>query len=299
MAKFGFDERRLFNISDEAFENLVSTPSDAASGQMLAYIKSDHLFIKKPTVSEVLIPENGTNLGTGASVFKQKNSSAILEFRKIKNLDGFIDITENADDITLAFDFTDVNDNLDHGLLQGLADDDHLQYLLLAGRSGGQVANGGTLASNNLTLRSTAHATKGSVKIDDLSKFEFNDTTYSQHTASSSASTAVDTTVFSVAVSELWGIEVEILGRRTDVGNEFGSVARYVLHSTVKRGAAGNASLIGSNFQNYKAEDGTGSGSMDSDIILSTNDVQIRVQGHGSGTETFNWKFRIKRMKLG
>jgi hypothetical protein len=36
------------------------------------------------------------------------------------------------------------------------------QYVLLAGRSGGQTITGGTAAGNNLTLSSTSHATKGS-----------------------------------------------------------------------------------------------------------------------------------------
>jgi hypothetical protein len=51
----------------------------------------------------------------------------------------------------------------DHGNLSGLSDDDHTIYLLLAGRSGGQVAIGGTDAGDNLTLQSTAHATKGKI----------------------------------------------------------------------------------------------------------------------------------------
>lgn len=51
----------------------------------------------------------------------------------------------------------------DHGALSGLSDDDHTQYLLLAGRAGGQSAQGGTAASENLTLESTAHGTKGYV----------------------------------------------------------------------------------------------------------------------------------------
>jgi hypothetical protein len=54
---------------------------------------------------------------------------------------------------------------IDHGTLTGLADDDHAQYALLAGRSSGQSLNGGTGASENLTLDSTAHATKGSILI--------------------------------------------------------------------------------------------------------------------------------------
>jgi hypothetical protein len=53
----------------------------------------------------------------------------------------------------------------DHGALTGLADDDHSQYALLAGRSGGQTLVGGTAAGNTLTLTSTSNATKGSVSI--------------------------------------------------------------------------------------------------------------------------------------
>ncbi|MHA2068073.1 MAG: hypothetical protein ACXABY_27245, partial [Candidatus Thorarchaeota archaeon] len=43
-----------------------------------------------------------------------------------------------------------------HGLLSGLGVDDHLQYALLAGRSGGQTLYGGTTTSDNLFLRSTS-----------------------------------------------------------------------------------------------------------------------------------------------
>lgn len=53
----------------------------------------------------------------------------------------------------------------DHGVLTGLADDDHTQYVLLAGRTGGQNLRGGNAAGNNLTLESTAHGTKGNVII--------------------------------------------------------------------------------------------------------------------------------------
>lgn len=53
----------------------------------------------------------------------------------------------------------------DHGELAGLSDDDHAQYLLLAGRAGGQTANGGMASGEDLKLISTAHATKGSVYI--------------------------------------------------------------------------------------------------------------------------------------
>src|SRR5216684_4907824 len=55
-----------------------------------------------------------------------------------------------------------------HSSLTGLTADDHTQYFLLAGRSGGQLAIGGTAASDPLTLQSTSHATRGTVKIVDI-----------------------------------------------------------------------------------------------------------------------------------
>ena len=59
---------------------------------------------------------------------------------------------------------------LDHGLAMtgaSLLDDDHTQYVLSAGRSGGQQIYGGTAASNSLALQSTSHATRGSVQSID------------------------------------------------------------------------------------------------------------------------------------
>jgi hypothetical protein len=51
----------------------------------------------------------------------------------------------------------------DHGNLSGLSDDDHLQYLLLAGRTSGQTAYGAVNAGGTLTLKSTSNATKGQI----------------------------------------------------------------------------------------------------------------------------------------
>lgn len=55
---------------------------------------------------------------------------------------------------------------VDHGTITGLLDDDHTQYAMLAGRATGQALSGGTGAGENLTLRSTAHATKGAIYVD-------------------------------------------------------------------------------------------------------------------------------------
>ena len=56
---------------------------------------------------------------------------------------------------------------IDHGTVTGLADDDHTQYALLLGRSGGQTLIGGTAASNNLVFESTSNGTKGKVLTKD------------------------------------------------------------------------------------------------------------------------------------
>lgn len=57
--------------------------------------------------------------------------------------------------------------NLDADKLDGL---DSTALAILAGQSGGQTLNGDTAASGNLTLSSTAHATKGEVRINDSLK---------------------------------------------------------------------------------------------------------------------------------
>ncbi len=57
---------------------------------------------------------------------------------------------------------------LDHGAaLTGLTDDDHTQYVLLAGRATGQDIIGGTASGDDLTLESTSNATKGHVQVKD------------------------------------------------------------------------------------------------------------------------------------
>jgi len=56
----------------------------------------------------------------------------------------------------------------DHGNLAGLSDDDHTQYGLLVGRSGGQTYVGGTDAGDDLTLQTTSNASKGSYIFSEL-----------------------------------------------------------------------------------------------------------------------------------
>lgn len=63
-----------------------------------------------------------------------------------------------------------------HSGLSGLTSgDDHTQYALLAGRSGGQTLIGGTASGNSLTLNSTSHGTKGTIRMGTSAYDEVND----------------------------------------------------------------------------------------------------------------------------
>ena len=63
-------------------------------------------------------------------------------------------------------------DSIEHDRHTGLTDDDHTQYALLAGRSGGQTLIGGTASGDDLTLKSTSHATKGTIFLGTLSAYD-------------------------------------------------------------------------------------------------------------------------------
>lgn len=65
----------------------------------------------------------------------------------------------------------------DHGTLAGLTDDDHTQYVLLAGRSGGQLVYGGTGATDELELRGSTNAAKGFIKTSSRILVEHSETT--------------------------------------------------------------------------------------------------------------------------
>lgn len=76
---------------------------------------------------------------------------------------GLLSISGDATTDTITF--TVNNASIDHGNLAGLADDDHAQYALLAGRSGGQTLNGGTAAADDLILASTNNASPSNTSL--------------------------------------------------------------------------------------------------------------------------------------
>lgn len=68
-----------------------------------------------------------------------------------------------------------LNGAWDHGTITGLGDDDHTQYLLLAGRAGGQSVIGGTASGNDLALSANtatfAHGNAGRIKLNERLAF--------------------------------------------------------------------------------------------------------------------------------
>jgi len=170
--------------------NLVSTgytqladivaPSNAADGQGRLYKKTGNtglFWLPDSTGPEVDLTSTGaggevntaSNVGTGDGWYKTK-VGVDLRFKSLVAGSTKLSVVNNIDDLTVDIDET----NIDHGLLVGLADDDHTQYALLVGRAGGQSLVGGTAASESLTLESTNNITKGTiialspVEADDL-----------------------------------------------------------------------------------------------------------------------------------
>lgn len=114
----------------------------------------------------------GATYGSANDVFKSGGASAAPSWvapAAVTAASSKITLAGSPSTAGLAAFSIDVNQaNLDHGSIGGLADDDHTQYALLAGRSGGQTLIGDTAASGDLTLQSTAHATRGTIKIIDI-----------------------------------------------------------------------------------------------------------------------------------
>jgi len=299
MAKFGFDERRLLNISEVEFGNDVAiTP---ASGRFALYFDGGLLKRKNDAGSVVVFVEDGINLA-GAdvvsatnpqySIFTTKDASGnVMQFRSIGSSDGTINMVMSGDVIDLTVDLSDINDELDHGLLLGLSDDDHAQYLLLAGRSGGQIANGGTAASDDLELRSTSDSTKGIVKIVDGSKFQFGKRIELEATLQTSTAAAASIPGSSVALSDnrVYSYKATILARRSSGGEDR---AMYVLQGLFYRAGTG-AVQQGPTKQEVKFES---TGSWDANLVVAGNNVVIDVNGEAS--DTVEWLAQVEYVEL-
>ena len=204
-----------------------------------------------------------------------------------------------------------LQDGLDHGSISGLSDDDHAQYALLAGRSGGQSLVGGSASANDLSLSSTSNATKGKIKLgassafdeansrlgigsnapDSLLHLQENNVKFNISANSSTTSGAVNAVLASVATTsnsvEL--VKVIVTGIRTNGSNE--SVA-YERTLRIKNNA-GTVSLPTVQ-SDYTSEDAALSPANVAPIVNGSS-VDIRVTGVASCDIT--WKIVVNRMR--
>lgn len=123
---------------------------------------------------------NGTDSADGGDVILRAGTGATNGHVLLRKTGTSLDAIMDMDSLTgdQIFTWPDATGTIaltsdvvtDHGALTGLGDDDHTQYALLAGRSGGQTLIGGTGASENLTLMPTTDSTAGYVIVADANQ---------------------------------------------------------------------------------------------------------------------------------
>ena len=288
MAKFGWDGRELFNVETVGLENLGGVPANPPAGELKLYFRAGTLYKLDSAGVESPIDTTGAgeantasnqNVG-GVGVFKQK-TGVDLEFYGINAASNKVSVVLDAANNEIDIDVNEANLSIDHGNLSGLADDDHTQYLLLAGRAGGQIANGGTAASENLELRSTSNATKGTILISDGSTITHNSKVKDEKIAQTTNATPLDITLFSLADDTVYSVKAVVLARRSDGGGQ--ERAMFDLGALVYRASGGSATFEGSTKQFQKEA----SSSVEADFSVSGNDLRMTVEGLSS--EDYEW----------
>ncbi|MDW8348098.1 MAG: hypothetical protein RML94_14140 [Bacteroidia bacterium] len=220
-----------------------------------------------------------------------------------------IDFTYNdsANQITAAV----IPSGINHGALSGLSSDDHAQYALLAGRAGGQVLNGGSAASNNLTLSSTSNATKGRIILGSNSAFDEANTRLGigVNTPSSifhlregsldfnvflNSTTTTNNTptpllTISAAANGAYLIKAFITAHRTNGSNEVASFERTFMI----RNNGGTVSVI--TFQSDYTARSPSTFTVNVDTLVSSTNVDIRALGLSGNDIT--WKIVAQRLE--
>jgi hypothetical protein len=132
-----------------------------------------HRFTNLPIVplgeSDAITKYYFSNNPSGYGNHAAKHQDGGVDEINVEGLSGLLDDLQSPLDHTHQSSGGGVGGELDHGLaLNGLLDDDHTQYALLLGRSGGQTLIGGTDAADDLILQSTSDASKGRIVLGNV-----------------------------------------------------------------------------------------------------------------------------------
>jgi hypothetical protein len=153
-------------ITTAASGNLTATELNAALAQLQTNIDGKQASSANLSALSGLSSSTGFLVETAAATFTQRTLTAGSSAISISNGSGVsgnpsIDVSPG---------------NITHSTLGGLTTGDagHTQFVVLAGRSGGQTIDGDTASAGNLTLSSTAHATKGKIFLGPLTVDEAN-----------------------------------------------------------------------------------------------------------------------------
>lgn len=178
--RFGVHTSEEFQIADRV-DQLKQLNFDLASMASASRVK--FLLQNGTPDSEITItfPSTNTTIGGGSGNFgftiiqcdsgTSPTADATHVTLTLTSANNKLSVAGNSttDTVTLTVNEANINignltGTLAHSALSGLTSGDpHTQYALLAGRSGGQTLKGDTASSGNLTLMSTANATKGKI----------------------------------------------------------------------------------------------------------------------------------------
>ena len=180
-ACLGFDASnsvwlQLTGPSNETCFKIYKGADATADPVLIARIADDHLRIVNS-----MTPGASGDAGTISWQSDKINVCVATDTWKYAPLtsDGLIRNAEVASDAAIAWskvsktgsNLTDL-DTRSHADLQNLTADDHSQYALLNGRSGGQILYGGTASGDDIEIHSTSNATKGTIDLGGFFKID-------------------------------------------------------------------------------------------------------------------------------
>lgn len=215
-------------------------------------------FTQYDVVNDLAVARGGTGVSTfgGTNTLLYTTSADTLSSIATANNAVLVTDGSGAPSISTTLPAAVVS-NIDHGSLAGLADDDHTQYALLAGRGSAQTLIGGTTAGGDLILQSTSNASRGTVQVNDPMEVDDIDT--------------LTATTLLIGKSTATKVEIGDTGITTEVQGPL------TVESTIDRVAAGALTIGGTTATSIEiAQNG---------VTTDINGLLTVVAGSGGGID--------------